>query len=87
MNAVDANMIELGERWKQALGWYLGSAALLKQVDALTDDFFARHPALERTPKAEGFIAGLALDYLSNEALSTADSQSAATQTQQTKVA
>jgi hypothetical protein len=72
---IEAHMKEVGGRWLAALQWYQSQEALLAEVEALTNGFFTRHPHIARTPAAEAFIAGLALDRISNAAVSQTEAQ------------
>lgn len=81
MMATAAHMDEVGGRWRAQLAGYLASPALIAAVECSVNAFFARHPDLERTPRAAAFIAGLALEIITQ----AADSQSAAGSEAETK--
>ena len=67
---VHAHMEEVGDRWLAVLHCFESSESLIADVNELTDAFFQRHPHVARSPRAEAFIAGLALDRLATTALS-----------------
>jgi hypothetical protein len=65
---------EFCARAKAALEAMMAMPGLRARVRAGLDEFFAKYPALGRTPEAEGIVASLIIERLSLGA----DSQSAA---------
>lgn len=74
MNTPADHMTEVVRRYRRALDSYLASPVLIAALTAELDEFFRRHPDLVRTPLAEQFIAALALERITNVALSPAES-------------